>query len=299
MTGKSYVVLDQRGILAVGGSERREFLQGLVSNDMNAVSADRAIHTAFLTPQGKYLHDFFIAEIGDELFIDCEGGERLAELQKKLTMYKLRSDVTLENRSGDMVSVALFGEGAAEALGLLPDDAGAATAFAGGVAFVDPRLAEAGARAILSADRAVMAFQDPGFEVDAFSAYDAHRIALGLPDGSRDLLVDRALLLENGFEELNGVSFDKGCYMGQELTSRTKHRALIKKRLMPVDIDGPAPEPGTAVMLGDKDAGEMRSAAGGKGLAIIRLEQLEAAGGGSFTCGEANLTPRKPSWAQF
>ncbi len=299
MSGKSYVILDQRGVLAVGGGDRRSFLQGLVSNDVEAVSGERAVYAAFLTPQGKYLHDFFMVEVGNEILVDCEGGERLDDLKKRLSMYKLRADVTIEERSGDLAVFALFGEGAAEALGVAADDAGAAKGFIGGAVYVDPRLARAGARAILPVDRAVLSIEGAGFEVEGFSAYDTHRTHLGLPDGSRDLVVEKSILLENGFEELNGVSFDKGCYMGQELTSRTKHRALIKKRLMPVDLDGEAPEAGTPVMAGDTEAGEMRSSAGTAGLALIRLEHFEAAVGNPFTCGAAKLTPKKPDWANF
>ena len=122
---------------------------------------------------------------------------------------------------------------------------------------------------------------------------------LGLPDGSRDMVVEKATLLESGFDELNGVDWDKGCYMGQELTARTKYRGLTKKRLMPVDIDGPVPPSGTPVMVDGKEAGEMRSARGGVGLALIRLEHLDKAAGARFTAGEARITPRKPDWAAF
>jgi hypothetical protein len=113
--------------------------------------------------------------------------------------------------------------------------------------------------------------------------------------------VEDALLLENGFDELGGVDWKKGCYVGQEVTARMKYRALIRKRLMPVRIDGPAPASGTRVMLGDVEAGEMRSAAGGLGLALLRLEAVEkaTADGVALVAGEAKLTPHKPGWANF
>ena len=137
------------------------------------------------------------------------------------------------------------------------------------------------------------------FAPAAFAAWDEARIRLGLPDGSRDLMVDKSLLLENGFDELNGVDFQKGCYMGQELTARTKYRGLVRKRLMPVTISGPTPEPGAEIRLGDAEAGEMRSACGAVGLAMIRLDQFKASGGVGLTCGPATLAAAKPSWAVF
>jgi folate-binding protein YgfZ len=122
-----------------------------------------------------------------------------------------------------------------------------------------------------------------------------------VPDGSRDLVIDKAILLESGFDELNGVDWQKGCYIGQELTARTKYRALIRKRLLPVAVEGPLPEPGTAVMLGDKEAGEMRSGRDGMGLALLRLDAVDnaAASGVPLTAAEAKLRPVKPDWARF
>ena len=131
-----------------------------------------------------------------------------------------------------------------------------------------------------------------------FAAYDRHRLALGVPDGSRDLVIEKSILLENGFEELHGVSFTKGCFVGQELTARTKHRGLIKKRLVPVRVRGPLPEPGTPVTRGGRDAGEMRSGSGEDGLALLRLEQLtaEATGASPLQAGDAVLSPVLPPW---
>src|SRR5665213_2260475 len=127
------------------------------------------------------------------------------------------------------------------------------------------------------------------------AAYDRHRLALGVPDGSRDLEIERSILLENGFEELNGVDFQKGCYMGQELTARTKYRALIKKRLLPVNVDGPLPAPGTKVMAGEQEMGEMRSGRDGAALAVLKLDALET----KLTAGGATIIPRKPEWLKL
>ena len=157
---------------------------------------------------------------------------------------------------------------------------------------MDPRLPELGARAVLPRADAEAALQGAGFAPAGRGDYDTLRIRLGVPDGSRDLEVERATLLENGFDELGGIDWDKGCFMGQELTARTKYRGLVKKRLVPVEIDGPAPEPGTPVTADGKDAGVLRSTADGLGLALIRLEHLEA----PLSAGAARLTPMKPAW---
>jgi hypothetical protein len=298
MSEPRFAILESRAVLEVAGEDRVAFLQGLVSTDVATVSDTKAIHTAFLTAQGKYLHDFFIAALGERFLLDCEAA-RAEDLKKRLSMYRLRSKVTIEARP-DLAVAAAFGDGAAEALGL-GGEAGAARALADGVAFVDPRLAAAGARAILPGDTAEAVLRDAGLAAGSLADYDRERLALGLPDGSRDLVPEKSILLENGFDELNGVDWDKGCFLGQELTARTHYRGLVKKRLMPVEIDGPLPEPGTLVMLGEKEAGEMRSGSDGRGLALLRLDAVEKAAesNAALTAGEARLTPKKPDWAAF
>ncbi len=299
MMEQKYLLLEDRGLLTVTGGDSENFLQGLISNDIGKVGPERAIHTAFLTPQGRYLHDFFILRLGDELLLDCEAARR-DDLKRRLDMYKLHADVAIADKSDEFAAAALFGDGAVESLGL-SGEAGEAVSFGGGIAYVDPRLAAAGGRAVLPRQDAGEILTKAGFEAALRVDYDFLRLSLGLPDGSRDLEVEHAILLENGFDELSGLDWNKGCYLGQELTSRTKYRGLIRKRLMPVVIDGPIPPPGTPVMAGGEKVGKMRSAIDGIGLALIRLEEMEkaAATGTPFTAGEARLTPRKPDWAVF
>ena len=294
MSNKVFVRLEQRAVLEVGGEDRRTFLQGLVSNDMNKVAGDRAVFTALLTPQGKFLFDLFVVELGNVFLIEAEAA-RIEELRKKLSMYKLRSQVTIAV-AANMAVFAVMGEGAAATFDL-GAKAGEASEFAGGTVFVDPRLAEAGLRAMLPADGGPRVLEANDFKPAPFQVWDEARIRLGLPDGSRDLEVDKAILLENGFEELNGVDFNKGCYMGQELTARTKYRGLVRKRLMPVEINGPIPESGTPILLGEAEAGEMRSASGSVGLALVRLEQFRAQGGAGLAAGGTTLFAAKPKWA--
>ncbi len=282
-----YVPLPSRALIAVSGDEARPFLQGLVTNDVDRVAPDRAIYAALLSPQGRYLFDFFIFQRGGTLYLDCEGLGR-ETLMKRLALYRLRAKVTVAAEDGLAVHAA-FGAGAAKALGLETQE-GQAREFGGGIALVDPRSVEIGARVVLPAESAASALGGAGFSEGDFAAYDAARIRLGLPDGSRDFIADRLLLLEGGADALNGVDFEKGCYVGQEVTTRMKRRDLVRKRLMPVSIAGPAPAPGTKVLRGDVEAGEMRSAAGDVGIALLRLDLVEA--GGQLVAGEARLTPR-------
>lgn len=298
MTDARFVVLEDRGALAVGGADVRSFLQGLISNDVEKVDAGHAVWAAFLTPQGKYLHDFFVLEDANgSLLLEGERN-RLADLAKRLTLYKLRSKVEIADRSAETTVAAAFGDGAAAAFGLDAAAAGDVRPFGDGLAYLDPRLAEAGARVVLPAAGAREALADAGLEEADREAYDRHRLALGLPDGSRDLVAEKSILLESGFDELHGVDWNKGCYLGQELTARTKYRGLVKKRLVPVAIAGPRPEPGTPVTADGREVGEMRSAADGIGLALLRLDAMQG-GDAPLAAGDARLEPRKPAWAAF
>ena len=294
----AFILREDRGVLAVEGPDSRPFLQGLVSNDVERVTAGRAVYAALLTPQGRYLHDFFIAALGETLLIDAEAARR-DDLRRRLSMYKLRAKVTLADATDRYEVALIYGTAVLDRLGL-PAEPGHARPLGDGVVYVDPRLAGLGARALLprgtAAERLAAAGIAPGNAVE----YDRLRLALGVPDGSRDLPVEKAILLENGFDELHGIDWSKGCYIGQELTARTKYRGLVRKRLMPVEIAGPAPAPGTPLLLDGQEAGEMRNAVDDRGLAMIRLEYLEKLGpGGVLTAGDARITPRKPDWAGF
>ncbi len=301
MQSARFAILDERGVLALGGAEARPFIQGLISNDIEKVGATRAIYATLLTPQGKFLHDFFVVALGEALLFDCEGARR-ADLERRLAFYRLRADVAIEAKD-DFLVAALFGDGALAAVGLDAAE-GHANPFAAGIVYTDPRWSAAGARAILPREGARQALEAAGLAPASADDYDRLRLAHALPDGSRDMAVEKGFVLENGLEALNGVDFDKGCYVGQELTARTKHRATLRKAIYRVDIDGPAPAPGTPITLDGRPAGEMRSSRDGIGLALLRIEMVEqAAGPGSaeasapLLAGAARLTPTKPPWA--
>ena len=262
--------LPSRAVIAVAGVDRVSFLQGLVSNDVAEAAPGRAVWAALLTPQGKYLADFFILADGERLLLDVERA-LLPMLLQRLTRFRLRSKVTLHAVEELAVYAAWDG---------VPD---AGLPQAAALAALDPRVPGAGWR-VLSAT---------ALPVNAGEAdWDRHRLALGLPDGTRDLEPEKTVLLEAGFDELHGVSWSKGCYMGQELTARTKYRGLVKRRLVPVAVDGALPAPGTPVLRDGVEVGTMRSGRDGLGLAALRLDAL----GGALACGDATLTPRVPEW---
>lgn len=303
MSAAGFVVLPARGVLGVGGADARDLLQNIVSNDVRRLSADAAMYALLLSPQGKYLHDFFLAAhedsaSGSSLLLDVER-ERLPDLIRRLTLYKLRSDVTLTDVSDRFSVAAAFGAGVLQrlSLGAAP---GSARVLAEGVAFTDPRLSELGARVIAPSATIGATLAGAGLPASTTDAYDAIRLAHGVPDASRDLLVDKTFPLEAGLDALHAIDYGKGCYVGQELTARTHYRGTIRKRLMPVHIDGPVPASGTPVLLGDIEAGEMRSAVAGVGIALLRLEHVETAErtGATLKAGDATVRAVRPAWFQ-
>jgi folate-binding protein YgfZ len=285
MSAASFSLLPHRSVIAVSGADRIEFLQGLISNDTTKVAPGHAIWAALLTPQGRFLNDMFVADGGgDTLLLETER-ERAPALAKKLAMYTLRSKAKVEDRAAVMEVAVVFGEQADKALGIEKC-----------ISYVDPRLPALGVRVLAPAGEAAAILGSHGFTPATPADYDALRLTLGVPDGSRDLPPEKALLLESGFDELNGVDWKKGCYMGQELTARTKYRGLVKKRLFPVRLDGPLPAPGTLVERDGQEVGEIRSGLGDRALAMLRLDGLQ--GDGLMAAG-TRIVPEMPTWMRL
>jgi len=257
--------LPDRGVIAIAGADRVTFLQGLVSNDVTAAAPGRAVFAALLTPQGRWLADFFILATAEHLLLDAARAAIPALIQK-LSRYRLRQAVTLRDASEDYAVYAAW-NGAPVTL---PADA---------IAAPDPRHPEAGWRILSTTPLAATASAE---------AWDAHRLRLGLPEGARDLEAEKTLLLEARYDELNAISWTKGCYMGQELTARTRYRGLVKRRLTPVLIEGPAPPAGGAIRAGETEIGIMRSNRGGYGLALLPRDLPPT----PLFCGETRLVPR-------
>jgi folate-binding protein YgfZ len=238
-----------RTIVRLNGPDRHSFLQGLVSCDVNKADQSKAVYGAFLSPQGKFLHDFFCLEDTPEnesLLIDIRA-DRADDFIRRLKPFRLRSkvDITIDL---DLGIAAIF------------SDAPIPTPQTGRV-FQDPRLVAMGWREITSAQPAT----DP-------TPYNHHRIRLGIGEAVDDLLVDKTILIEGNFDVLNGIDFQKGCYMGQEVTARTHYRGLVKKRLFPCRIDGLMPEMGSIIYIDDREIGEIRSGYGHDLLAYLKIE---------------------------
>ena len=290
-------ILPNQGILKITGKDRSAFLQGLITNDVEKITQSQGIYAALLSPQGKFQYDLFIVSMkdadGEEAwFMTCDL-DRADALIKRLSLYKLRSEVGLENVSYRFAVSAIWGPKVLETMNL-PSTPGATRSTEGGCIFVDPRLAELGVRVIIHQDKIQEFYESRGIAVTSFDDYDHHRLSVGVPDGSRDVLIDRGILLECGFDELNALDWHKGCYMGQELTARTRYRGLVRKRLVPVRIEGKLPLFQSPVIQGGVEVGEMRTCIQKIGIAMIRLEALSKAL--PFQCEDATLTPHIPHW---
>lgn len=283
--------LPGRSLIMLDGADALRFLDGLVSGDLDPVAEGRARYGALLTPQGKILHDLIVAPAdpaagAERLLVEC-ATPLAGDLVKRLTLYKLRAKVTIRPATELVVAVA-FDSGAATALGV--DDApGSVQATGGDVAeggvlqLTDPRRAGLGVRLWgrdqAVADRAAAA----GLASAEAADWDLWRIEARVPEGPADLPPEQGLALEHDLDRLNGVAFDKGCYVGQEVTTRSKFRGQVRKRLFVVDTaDGARlPPPGTPVMAGERAAGDLRSSVGGTGIALLRIDRTDEAAAGS------------------
>jgi tRNA-modifying protein YgfZ len=255
-------LLPDRGVVKVGGNDARDFLNGLVTTDITLLQPGLARFGALLTPQGKITTDFLITEApsghGGGFLIDCP--RVLAQgLADKLGFYRLRAKVTVENLS-DSLGVLAAWDGD---LALKPD-----------LAFADPRDTTLGWRILVPQDLAQKAADLIGADMVDSAAYDAHRIATGVPRGGLDFMYGDAFPHETNMDRLHGVDFDKGCYVGQEVVSRMQHRGTARTRTVRIILDGAAPEVGAAILAGDKPVGTMGSAADRNGLALIRIDRV-------------------------
>jgi folate-binding protein YgfZ len=258
-------LLSDRGVIEISGEDSRAFLQGLITNDVEALTTGKAIYAALLTPQGKILFDFFVADWGDgRLLIDCLASVR-DTLVKRLTMYRLRAKIQIAGRD-DLVVLASWDGAALD-----------------GIAFNDPRLAKLGRRTI--APRA-----------EGAEGYLAHRLSLGVPEGT-DFGSDKMFALDAGLDELNAIAFDKGCYVGQELTARMKHRGTARKRLLTVESTDKSPlVAGTDLRAGGSVIGEIVSNYGSFGFALVRLDRLDEAGVTPIVANGTKVRVVKQAW---
>src|SRR5438105_2348340 len=292
-------LLSDRGVVEVAGQNARKFLNGLLTSDVGKLRPAHAAFAALLTPQGKIIVDFIVAAAseGEAFALDCPRALAPA-LKQRLDFYKLRAQVTVEDRSQALGVLAIW-DGPPWPPPHPPPQA--EEGREGALYFQDPRLPELGLRCILAPELAGDAAAEIAAQLVDASAYETHRIALGVPRGGLDFIYGDAFPHETDMDQLGGVDFNKGCFVGQEVVSRIEHRASARTRVVPVAYDGPAPAPGIAVTAGERNVGMMGSAAAGRGLAALRLDRVEEAqaGGVTLVAGGIALKPVKPAWARF
>lgn len=282
-------LLPDRGVVKVAGDDARGFLNGLVTNDIAKVAPGKPRFAALLTPQGKIIVDFIVAEApgndGGGFFLDCPRALASA-LVEKLNFYKLRAKVICEDLSSVLGVMAIW-DGTAES--------------EYGLSYPDPRLPALGSRIMLPPHLAEEAAADLGGMLAGADAYEAHRIALGVPRGGLDFIYGDTFSHEADMDQLNGVDFGKGCYVGQEVVSRVEHRASARSRVVPIVYDEFAPSSGLPVMAGDRQIGTLGSTAKGHGLALMRLDRIgdALAAGATIEAGGIAIRAVKPAWAKF
>lgn len=282
-------LLPDRGVVKVAGDDARGFLNGLLTADINKVAPDAPRFAALLTPQGKIIADAIVAEAppsdGGGFFLDVP--RALAKsFTDKLNFYKLRAKLVAEDLS-DILGILAAWNGAGE------------TEY--GLSYPDPRLPALGVRVMLPPHLASKAAADLGADLVDAGDYEAHRIALGVPRGGLDFSYGDAFPHETNMDQLGGVDFAKGCYVGQEVVSRMEHRATARTRIVPVTYEGIAPDAGMPIMAGGKNVGTLGSSAGGRGIALVRLDRVAEAlsAGTPLTASGATLRVLKPDWARF
>ncbi len=262
----------ERTLMRVAGPEARSFLDNVLTQDLNRIGNEGAAYAALLTPQGKLLADMIVWADGEGVILDCDPA-RGADLMRRLTMYKLRAQATLEDVS-TLFSVLI-----------------ADVRFDGAVA--DPRFPDGalGWRKLVQRDEAASF-------ADGAAAFKARRLALGVPDLARDAAPEEVFALEALLEELNGVDFQKGCFVGQENVSRMKRRATTRKKFCPIAFDGPAPAFGAPLRAGEAELGAVRTGGAGRALALLRLDRAFAAieAGTPLTADEREVRLDPPDW---
>jgi tRNA-modifying protein YgfZ len=282
-------LLPDRGVVKVVGDGARDFLHGLVSADILQLAPGTARFCALLTPQGKIIADFIVAEApakdGGGFFLDIPRALG-ATLIGKLNLYKLRAKVLVEDLSEALGVLAIW-----DGSGVIKQD----------LSYADPRLPVLGMRVMLPPHLAGTTAAGAGATLVDASQYEAHRIALGVPQGGLDFTYGDAFPHESDMDQLSGVDFAKGCYVGQEVVSRMEHRGTARTRAVPIRYDGAAPQSGGAVTAGNRQVGVMGSAAGGRGLALLRLDRVAEAlsHGEPLVSGGVPIHLVKPDWAHF
>ncbi len=282
-------LLPDRGIVSFSGDGARAFLNGLLTADISALAAGQSRYAALLTPQGKLIVDAFVscapAEHGEGFYFDTPKSQ-LQTFLARMRGYDLRKKYVVDDLSDKLGVMAVW------------DGAAAAAAYP---CHTDPRLPALGQRIILPPGEAASAAAGIGAELTSPDAFEAHRIALGVPRGDADFAYGDAFPHEADMDQLHGIDFDKGCFVGQEVVQRMERRHSARTRVVPVTFDGAAPGAGAPVTAAEKTIGTIGSTLHGRGLALLRLDRAEdaRAAGHPLKAGDATLRLVKPDWMQF
>jgi folate-binding protein YgfZ len=281
-------LLPDRGVVRVTGPDAEKFLNGSITADLGILQAQAAVHSALLTPHGKMLFEFFVTRSTDGGFLLETGKDLADDLVKRLKMFRLRAKVVVENVSAAYAVAAAWGDTAPPAA-------------AAPIVYGDPRLPQMGWRMLASVPPGLAA-GDAKTDVEWVTAeiYHAHRIALGVPEAGKDFPIGDTFPHEADLDLLNGISFTKGCFIGQEVVSRMKHRGTARRRVVPVQGDTPLAS-GVPIMMGEVEIGRVGSVAGTRGLAMVRLDRAAEASakGVPLTASGVAIALRKPEWATF
>lgn len=286
MAETKIALLPDRGVVSITGADAEKLLQGVITNDMDLLAEQPALHAGLLSPQGKILFDFFVVRTPDGFCLETARA-KAADLAERMKMYKLRAKVEINDVSADYTVAAIWG-GAHAPRGEGP------------LWFADPRLPELGYRELttLRSDWAL-----GGEECDSATQddYHAHRIGLGVPEGGRDYAFGDAFPHEALLDQLHGVSFDKGCYVGQEVVSRMQNRGTARRRIVPVVAEAALPASGAAIIAAGVEIGTLGSTAGTRGLAMLRLDRVAefVEKGESLRAGSVAVRVEIPAWARF
>jgi folate-binding protein YgfZ len=276
------VLLSDRAVVRVTGSAARNFLQGLITNNIDKAAPGSAIHAGLLTPQGKILFDFFVLPADDGFLLELPKA-KAADLIQRLTVYKLRTEVAFAEDPSLKIAASWRTPPS------LPE---------GAIAFADPRLPELGLRMLLPVKANI---GNLGCALATEDEYHARRIALGVPEGGRDYAFGDAFPHEALFDQLHGVDFKKGCFVGQEVVSRMEHRGTARKRVVGVEGEEPLPPPGAEITAGGTPIGTLGSVSDSSGLALLRLDRADEAKAAEapLRAGEVTIAIRIPAWARF
>jgi tRNA-modifying protein YgfZ len=287
MNNPYLAILPDRGVISITGEDATAFLHGLVTQNIENLKPGEATYTALLTPQGKVLFDFLVLRHEGGYLLDCARAN-LGELSRRLGFYKLRAKVDIAEKSDDLAVAALWGA---------PGDVPGLSA---GYGFADPRANALGHRLIVPQDRLHAAAERHGWTLTEAADHEAHRIAQGVPEGGKDYESGEVFAHDACIDQLGGVDFHKGCYVGQEVVSRMHHRGTARKRFVGVRGRG-LPEPGAAIAAGATNLGKLTSAASGKGIALVRIDRAgEAlARGEAIKAGGIPVELIRPDWAAF